>query len=41
VTVPLATERLELRPWRPADAAAVVEIFGFDEVLRNRVVEAP
>jgi RimJ/RimL family protein N-acetyltransferase len=35
VTVPLATERLELRAWRPTDAAAVVEIFGFDEVLRN------
>ncbi len=35
MTVPLTTERLELRPWRATDAAAVVEIFGFDEVLRN------
>jgi len=33
VTVPLTTERLELRPWRASDAPAVVEIFGFPEVL--------
>jgi RimJ/RimL family protein N-acetyltransferase len=35
MTVPLSTARLELRPWRPEDAAAVVEIFAFPEVLRN------
>lgn len=35
VTVPLTTDRLELRPWGPADAPAVVEIFGFPEVLGN------
>ena len=35
MTVPLTTERLALRPWRAEDAPAVVEIFGFPEVLGN------
>jgi RimJ/RimL family protein N-acetyltransferase len=35
VTTLLITERLELRPWRATDAAAVVQIFGFPEVLGN------
>ena len=33
MTVPLTTERLDLRPWQSTDAPAVVEIFGFPEVL--------